>query len=163
MIFRSVFNFSKYLIGPSGEIVQSRNGKPIFIRTSKLGYLEVSLTDDRGSRFYTSVHRMVALAYIANPKNLATVNHKDGDKANNSVENLEWVSFKDNIQHSWRKGLRKNMVGEKSKVSVLDNNIVRRIRKERSRGLSYRRIAKLFGVGKTTVENVCLGRTWTHV
>ena len=54
------------------------------------------------------VHRLVAIAFIPNPENLATVNHKDGNRQNNCVENLEWLSLSDNIKHGFKNGLYKN-------------------------------------------------------
>lgn len=54
------------------------------------------------------VHRLVAESFIPNPCNLPQVNHKDGNKLNNTVENLEWVSCQQNIVHSWANGLSTN-------------------------------------------------------
>lgn len=67
-------------------------------RINNSGYARVSLRKDGKSKEFL-VHRLVALAFIENPKNLATVNHIDGNKLNNSVENLEWLSLSDNIKH----------------------------------------------------------------
>lgn len=71
------------------------------------GYLTLSLTKNC-KRKTVSVHRIVALTFIPNPNNLPQINHKDGNKLNNNVENLEWVTNYDNMQHSIKLGLRKN-------------------------------------------------------
>lgn len=65
------------------------------------GYLQVKLYKDKKGTSL-SVHRLVALAYIKNPKDLPQVNHLDEDKANNKVSNLEWCSAKDNANHGTR-------------------------------------------------------------
>ena len=57
---------------------------------------------------HTIVHRLVAEAFIPNPQNLSDVNHKDGNKLNNSVDNLEWTSRKGNLLHAMRAGLHSN-------------------------------------------------------
>ena len=87
-------------------------------QVSNVGYETVALQKQASyKRFY--VHRLVALAFIPNPKNARTVNHIDGNKLNNSVTNLEWVSYSENIRHSFsvlkrvvwnkgRKGKQKN-------------------------------------------------------
>ena len=64
------------------------------------GYLRVNLTDEFGKRYIKSVHRLVATAYIPNPHNFPEVNHIDENKFNNTVENLEWCSSKQNCRHS---------------------------------------------------------------
>lgn len=70
------------------------------------GYLQTRLTCNKGELHHCSAHRAVALAHIPNPKGLATVNHIDGDKTNNTVENLEWMSDADNIEHGQAKHYR---------------------------------------------------------
>lgn len=66
---------------------------------TKKGYLRVDLYDENGKRKHYKVHRLVAQAFIENPDGKPQVNHKDGNKHNNSVTNLEWVTDAENKDH----------------------------------------------------------------
>ena len=68
-------------------------------------YLRVPLTDKNHIKKYYLVHRLVAMAFIPNEKDLPQVNHIDGNKLNNNVENLEWCTREDNIKHAYKMGL----------------------------------------------------------
>lgn len=69
------------------------------------GYKQVKLRDNSNKIVY--VHRLVAEAFINNPKNYNTVNHKNGNKQDNRVENLEWCTQKENVRKAWETGLCK--------------------------------------------------------
>lgn len=71
------------------------------------GYLRVTLRKD-GKEYYLSVHRMVAEAFIPNLTEEDCVNHKDGDKKNNNVSNLEWCSHSENLRHAFKQGLNRH-------------------------------------------------------
>lgn len=73
---------------------------------TKLGYMRVGLKSNNKSRDYL-VHRLVAQTFIPNPKNKRYVNHKNGNKEDNRVDNLEWCTHKENMQHAVRTGLSK--------------------------------------------------------
>ena len=60
------------------------------------------------------LHRLMALAFIENKDNLPQVNHRDGNKANNEIDNLEWCTNRDNARHAFKLGLRKGMFGAKN-------------------------------------------------
>lgn len=75
--------------------------KEIKPEETKKGYLRVALFKD-GKRKWFKVHRLVAQAFIENPDNKSQVNHKDGNKKNNSVTNLEWVTDEENKEHQKR-------------------------------------------------------------
>lgn len=88
------------------------------VKIDKYGYPCVKLCSqvEKGKIKYFTVHRLVAKAFIPNPNNLKTVNHKDGDKQNNFAENLEWNSHKDNIIHAWQTGLKEDQREHTSKT-----------------------------------------------
>lgn len=84
---------------------QNLKGKQKSIKLNKYGYLTVYLTKNDVIKTCV-VHRLVALAFIPNPNpENNTINHIDGNKTNNRIENLEWLSLSDNVKHQWRTGL----------------------------------------------------------
>lgn len=85
-----------------GEVIYSRIIKPC---TKANGYFGVVLSKQSTTTNYL-VHRLVAITFLENPFDLPEVNHKDGDKTNNAITNLEWVSSSDNLAHAYRNGLK---------------------------------------------------------
>lgn len=103
---------TNYIVSKSGVVVstgayiKSRKGKQVSQHpTTTSTYLYVKLWKE-GKMYNRSVHRLVALAFIPNPDDLPVVNHIDGDKTNNHVNNLEWCSHSDNHRHAFANGLR---------------------------------------------------------
>lgn len=103
----------KYQISNFGN-VKSLNysrknySKLLKLKNHKDGYKIVGLSNGKGKgKSFFSVHRLVAQAFIPNPDNKATVNHIDGNKANNHISNLEWATPQENMIHSFKIGLRK--------------------------------------------------------
>lgn len=80
---------------------QFRKGQIIIPRLNKNGYLQFALNKE-SKRKMVYVHVIIASTFLDNPNSFVTVNHKDGNKLNNCVENLEWCSYSDNNLHSYR-------------------------------------------------------------
>lgn len=93
------------------------------------------------------VHRLVAEAFIPNPDNKPTVNHINGDKGDNRVENLEWATQQENIQHAWSEGLCKDQTG----THRYSKDFIKMAMDLLSVGMSKSKIAKLMGISWTTV------------
>ena len=104
------------------------------------------------------VHRYVAITHIPNPKNLPEVNHKDGNRSNNHVENLEWVTRKENHHHAMKMKLwGRNVVNRRH----FNDEQVNQIKKLYvSKKMGYRKIAKLFGVDKNRIRDLIKGVTY---
>lgn len=129
----------------------------------KNGYYVVNLAkDDRGN--WIRVHRLVAEAFIPNPEKKAEVNHKDGNKLNNKVNNLEWVTHQENCLHAWETGLHKNeeerirKIKEKNKIlKVITKDMILDIFKncvfgDKQHNAHY--FAKKYNVSPQTVCNI---------
>jgi hypothetical protein len=93
-------------VSNKGRVRSLLRGSPKILKTQmdKKGYHRIRVTVEREKMSY-KVHREVAKAFIDNPDNLPQVNHKDGNKSNNAVENLEWISNRDNALHAIENGL----------------------------------------------------------
>lgn len=126
------------------------------------GYLIVMIKRD-GKYKHPLVHRLVAQAYIPNPKRLKEVNHKDGDRTNNIVENLEWVDSTGNKQHAIRLGLYKNLIGENHYKSKLADKDIEEIRRLGKKGNLYQwEIGKIYGVNQSTISSILSGKQRKH-
>lgn len=138
------------------------------------GYLQVSIYNNEGQLKTLKVHRLVAEAFIDNSNNLPQVNHIDGDKSNNKVTNLEWCTANENMEHSYRIGLR-------DKTKLKENmSIVGKARKGKV-GNHRRKVYQIdvktkeiinewnsqleasikLNISKTAIQNVCAGRNKT--
>ena len=107
------------------------------------GYCRISLYED-GRNKLLGLHRVVAEAFIPNPKGLPQVNHKDGDKQNNCCDNLEWCSNTDNIRHSIKSGLRDTHVYRRPVKRLSDGYVFESIAAlHRSIGGSYNEIVHI--------------------
>lgn len=92
---KKISGFENYTINEAGE-VYSLKRKKFLTQFLCNGYPRVGLVGDDGKRHHCFVHRLVAEAFIDNPDGLPCVNHKDENRQNNSVSNLEWCSYKYN-------------------------------------------------------------------
>ena len=94
-------------------------------RNNNLGYEVINLSKFGIKKYYT-IHRLVAKAFIPNPNNYKEINHIDGNKRNNYVDNLEWCTRSQNMLHAYNKGLKKGISKYNKKVlQILDGKIIK--------------------------------------
>lgn len=147
------------------RIVTSGNGawrllpervlKPVLVRS----YGKISLCRGNKKKL-ASVHRLVAEAFIPNPENKTQVNHINGVKWDNRLENLEWSTPSENQVHALKTGLKLIPVGEMASRSKLNWADVREIRSKLSDGATIKSLMELYGMCRITISNIKHNKEW---
>lgn len=153
----------KYSVSDSGLIRSNIRWKILKLTLNPYGYLQVCVKPDgrKGKSKVIRVHRAVAIAFLENTEGKPTVNHIDGVKTNNCIENLEWATHSEQIQHAVDNGLKIVPVGEGVHCSKLTENQVNEIASRV--GYRVRDIAKEFGVCHTTISRIRTGKRWGFI
>lgn len=137
-------------------------GKVMSPRVNRWGYSQISLGSRHLKGRCISVHKLVALAFIGpRPQPRAQINHKNGVKTDNRVENLEWVTARENSHHAVRNGLVKT--GERHSHTRLVEAQVREIRERRRNGERLASIAAAYGICVSAAHAIATGRNWKHL
>lgn len=144
-----VSNFGRVRSLPIKSRTKYFSGEILVQIPDRAGYMTVNL-----SRKPYKVHRLVASAFIENTNNYPCVNHKDENKANNEVENLEWCSYKYNSNY----GTRNKRISENAGRKIIQYDLTG---KEVKRWTSIAKAARHFGVKRTTICGCCSGRQHT--
>lgn len=150
--------FEEYDFYPDGRVFSHRSNKFLKPR-NRNGYLGFRLYTARGT-FEMAQHRIVAGLNIPNPDNRPMVNHKNGNRADNRPENLEWVTAVGNIRHAIRTGARPR--GERHFRAALNEQQVQEIYAAKGQKTQMA-LAKQYGVAQCTIKNILNHRTWKHV
>jgi hypothetical protein len=137
-----------------------RKSKILKTRVGKCGYEYTVLSVDR-IRKTQKIHRLVALTFIPNPENKPSVNHINGIKDDNRVENLEWCTAKENTQHAYRTKLNSGVKGEKSHLSKLKKEDIIKIRLMHKEGLySQSKLGLIFNVSQSQIYRIIKHLNW---
>lgn len=166
--YEGLYEISKNLDIVSKDRYKKRKQTEIFIKGRVLkqsldswGYKQVSLYKDANKKSY-KVHRLIAAAFIPNPENKPCINHKNGIKTDNRVENLEWCTDKENFNHAIENNLIVNH-GENNKFSKLTDEKIKEIFKLRDYGMTHYEISKKFKVSRPVISNILSRKYWKHV
>ena len=103
---KQIQNYENYFIYDNGDVLNTTTNKMLKGSIGQHGYKYYRLSKDNKKKMFYA-HRLVAQYFIDNPNNLPVVNHKDGNKLNNTIDNLEWVSYSQNTVHAHKENLIK--------------------------------------------------------
>ena len=151
------FRGTKYVVFRDGTVMNYNTKK--VLTQSDLGnrYNRVNLSIN-GKQVRMYVHRLVAEVYLDNPENKKQVNHIDGNRYNNNVDNLEWCTRKENMEHAKKNGLTtKGKPSSSRKLSYSEAVVIKSLHEE---GLSTREIARLSSINKTAIHLLISGQTY---
>lgn len=157
----------RYAVTEDGKVWSYLSNRFLKNRIGTHGYLIVELQHPNGSRrkgfrYVKSVHRLVAMTYIKNPKCLPFINHKDSNRLNAHISNLEWCTQKTNMEHAKSKGRMPR--GENSKQAKLTEKDVLEIRgKYKFWKYTMPMLAEEYGVTFTCIQAVLSRRNWKHI
>ena len=165
--WKPIDGYPNSLISNKGRVMSLFRGvrKIRALQEHECGYLTLTLQrKDKTKRM--RVHRLVAAAFLGPIPEGLDVNHKDGNKKNNNVENLEFMTRSENCKHGFRLGLSFTpfrVKGENHKLAKLTEAEVLAIRNRYSNGEGCRSIADSYNVSRYTVWDIAKRRTWTHI
>lgn len=162
-IWKDFLEYNNYEVSSLGRIRNKNTGKLLSGRINEDGYRIVKLTYKKYHHDVWFTHRVVAFVFIKNPRKHKEVNHKDGNKLNNSVENLEWCDRQHNMRHAFDNGLGVALSGTKSGASKLKIDDINKIFTLYESGMSYSAIGRVFNVKHNTISSIVKRVTWKHL
>lgn len=144
-----------------GQLIKLQKGPKAKRKAGKDrdAYLQVTLAKNWKQKTFL-IHRLVAAAFLPAVEGKDVVNHINGDKTDNRLENLEWCTYKENMEHASGTGLMS--FGDDHHTAKLTASKARAIRSLHSEGRTYASLSREYGVSPKSIMNVVNNRTWTH-
>lgn len=152
-----------YEVSQNGEVRNATTKHIKSLRKSESGYLRVTLYPS-GKTY--SIHRLVAMVWLENKNNLPSVNHRNGNKEDNKVSNLEWCTPKENYRHARdviKTIIPANWKGDKNPLVTLDYGLVYSIKFGVLNKLPVQTLSLMFGLREETFRKILRNETWSHV
>lgn len=160
--YKPVSGAPHYMVSDLGDVLRVNPVRRLKPWRSGNGYRYVTIRKD-GKETKLAVHRMVAFAFLGPPRGngeMIVVNHKDGNRDNNTVGNLEYMTRAENLDHAMRSGLWGK--GAKKKRKLTEEQVVA-LRRESAEGETNAVLGKRYGVHPGTISTIVLGKTYADV
>ena len=152
-----------YEINSEGIVrrISTKRIKKSFKRPDRSIGIQLYITKEKVKNY--QLHRLIANAFIPNPDNKLYVNHIDSNRENNSLNNLEWVTFEENVKHGYKSGYASNK-GSNNGFSVLTEKQVLEMRSKRENDkLTYQQLATQYNVSYGCVAGIIQRKNWKHI
>ena len=141
--------FKYYDITKEGVVINLKTNRKYKGKIENNGYL-MWHTRINNKRYGWLIHRLLAIKYIPNPNNYPVINHIDGNKLNNSIDNLEWCTQSDNVKHAFNTGLKKSTAKTVLQIDANTHKIINIFK-------STRDAERITGINHSDISKVCRG------
>ena len=167
-IWKDVVGFEKYFsVSSLGRVLSKRTNRILkqHVRKDRRVTIATRIGGRRGNAYCFKVHRLVAEAFIANPENKPTVNHIDGNPTNNILENLEWATEREQVEHGVQNGLFVGTKGVDSYQAALTEDdvlYIRSVYKPYDKEFGARALANVFNVHHCVISRVARNKSYKN-
>lgn len=176
-LWKPIPNFSRYEASDMGRLrslnyKNSKKTKVLKPSISPDGYEKTMLLDDNGKYRSWTVHLFVCLAFYGEKPKGMEVNHKNGIKTDNRLDNLEYCTRSENILHAYQNGLEEPVRGSKNGMAKITEKQVLEIRRfveeAKKKGIRYygrAKLAKKYGISESHIKDIVSKRrgVWSHI
>lgn len=162
--WEAVEDLPHLLVNSSGIIFSKKYNRELKgnLIGKKSKYVAISYRDSNKKVKHLKIHKLVAKAFIPNPENKPCVNHKDGNKLNNNVLNLEWVTHQENCYHAVDTGLNPKR-GELNHNSKISNASIPLLKSLYASGLKQKQIAEMYKVTQSAISRIITNLTYKTI
>lgn len=151
-----------YQVSNCGKVYSHyRGGRVLKSWTNKHGY-EVLTLNHKGIKKEYKMHRLVALHFLKRGGEAKEVNHIDGCKTNNRLDNLEWCTRSENMVHAFKKGLATHKGSNHPRTTLTEDKVLS-IRNHLGKGVTVNEVAKMYEVRANTIYAIKYRKTWKHI
>lgn len=160
-IWKDYSKNNKYEVSNKGRVRNKMTQRILKTYVNSDGYLNIHINN-----YTISIHRLIMLEFKSNEYFKGSViNHKNGIKTDNRIENLEWCTIKHNVIHAINNGLNPNFIkyGVNHKSSKLNEEDIPKIRNMYKNIKNYTKVGQKFGISDNAVRKIVQGKTWTHI
>lgn len=167
VIYQGIDYSNRIEVSNNGKLRNSITKYEYTLRIGKTGYYYVIVSlGSRKNRKAFKIHKAVAETFIPNVNNYPCINHKDGNKLNNRVDNLEWCTQKYNVLHAYRIGTHKAISGtnnKNAKLTLEDLKYIRENYKAGDKNFGCRALAKKFNIAHQTISCAIRYKTYKDI
>lgn len=162
--WKNIKDYPDYMVSDQGRVMSTKyKGTRILApRLGATGYFFAALCSEGVQKSF-AVHRLVAEAFLENPDNKPQVNHIDGNRKNNNISNLEWVTASENVKHAYKIGIMYRKGEAHPKVKLTERQVKEIYILAKTKKFIQRDIGRMYNISRETVSDIARGRTWSHI